>query len=440
MTLIDKLEDSEQAEDIVAKAAAAKPAGALKTVRNSLRGNVRQYGMIVALVAITLLFQILTTLQLSDGVSLLTPLNVTNVILQNGYILVLAIGMMLVIINGHIDLSVGSVCALVGALTGIAIVQWHVPWPLVVPAGLVLGAIIGAWQGYWIAYVKIPSFIVTLGGMLLFRGLAQLFLKGQSIGPFPQGFIKIAGGYLPNWLPIQALVFDGFSHGIVVRLKTGELHGPTLLLGFAAIAALVWSQLRVRQRRRSYGMPAGPRSLFIARMVALGVLIGAFSFVLASYSGLPVIGLILVVLIVAYSFVMNRAVIGRRIYAVGGNEKAAALSGVNTKRNTFWVFVNMGVLAALAGIIFAARLGAATPKAGQNFELDAIAAAFVGGASASGGIGTVVGAIVGALVMGVMNNGMSMLGVGSDWQLVIKGLVLLAAVAFDVYNKKRATG
>ncbi|GAB2664595.1 multiple monosaccharide ABC transporter permease [Nocardia goodfellowii] len=436
MTLLDKLQDDDGADAIVA--AAGNRPGAMETVRKALRGNVRQYGMIVALVAIVVLFQILTTAQLSDGVSLLTPLNVTNVILQNGYILVLAIGMMLVIINGHIDLSVGSVCALVGALTGIAIVHWHWPWPVVVVAGLLLGGLIGAWQGYWIAYVKIPAFIVTLGGMLLFRGLAQLVLEGQSIGPFPKGFVNIAGGYLPNWLPVQALVFDGFENGVVVRLKTGELHGLTLLLAVAAIGALVWTRLRVRQRRRSYGLPAGPRALFVAQMVALGGVIGAFGFVLASYNGLPVIGLILVVLIVVYSFVMNRMVIGRRIYAVGGNEKAAALSGVDTRRNTFWVFVNMGALAALAGIIFAARLGAATPKAGQNFELDAIAAAFVGGASASGGIGTVVGAIVGALVMGVMNNGMSMLGVGSDWQLVIKGLVLLAAVAFDVYNKKRA--
>ncbi|AYF74915.1 sugar ABC transporter permease [Nocardia yunnanensis] len=437
MTLLDRLKDEENPDAIVAATAGGR-LGALATLRKTLRGNVRQYGMIVALVAITVLFQVLTTVRLTDGVSLLTPLNVTNVILQNGYILVLAVGMMLVIINGHIDLSVGSVCALVGALTGIAIVHWHWPWPVVVVAGLLLGAVIGVWQGYWIAYVRIPAFIVTLGGMLLFRGLAQLLLQGQSIGPFPQGFINIAGGYLPNWLPIHAVVFDGFQHGIVVHLKTGELHGLTLLLAVAAVVALVWSRMRVRRRRRSYGLPAGPRALFVAEMTALGVLIGAFGFVLASYNGLPVIGLILVVLIVAYSFVMNRTVIGRRVYAVGGNEKAAALSGVDTRRNTFWVFVNMGVLAALAGIIFAARLGAATPKAGQNFELDAIAAAFVGGASASGGIGTVVGAIVGALVMGVMNNGMSMLGVGSDWQQVIKGLVLLAAVAFDVYNKKRA--
>jgi putative multiple sugar transport system permease protein len=436
MTLLDKLEDDDSAE-VIAKAVEQKQVGALAALRRTLRGNVRQYGMIVALVVITLLFQILTTAKLSDGVSLLTPLNVTNVILQNGYILVLAVGMMLVIINGHIDLSVGSLCALVGAVTGIAIVQWHWPWPVVVLAAVAMGAAIGAWQGYWIAYVKIPAFIVTLGGMLLFRGLAQLVLKGQSIGPFPQGFVNIAAGYLPNWLPLHAVQFAGFN-GIAIRLRVGELNGLTLLIGVLAVAALVWSQWRVRQRRHSYGLPAGPRSLFIAKLAALGAVILAFSFVLASYNGIPIIGVILIVLIVLYSFVMNRSVIGRRIYAVGGNEKAAQLSGVNTKANTFWVFVNMGVLAALAGVIFAARLGAATPKAGQNFELDAIAAAFVGGASASGGIGTVVGAIVGALVMGVMNNGMSMLGVGSDWQLVIKGLVLLAAVAFDVYNKKRA--
>ncbi|HEY1177982.1 MAG TPA: multiple monosaccharide ABC transporter permease [Phytomonospora sp.] len=434
MTLLDKLAkgdgDGTPPEGITEKVAAAET-GVAATLRRTLRSNVRQYGMIVALVLITVLFAVL-----SSG-KLLTPLNVTQVIQQNGYILVLAIGMMLVIVNGHIDLSVGSVAALVGAIAGILIVDWHWDWRLVLVAGIALGALIGAWQGYWIAYVKIPAFIVTLAGMLLFRGLAQLLLEGQSIGPFPDAFRDIAAGFLPDLGTVQGVQFVGVSD-FTVQLKVGPLHTLTLVLCAAAVALLVWTESRARQGRRSYGLPAGPRSLFIAKLAALGAVILLFGYVLASYQGVPVVGLILVALIAGYSFVMNRSVAGRRVYAVGGNEKAALLSGVKTKKNTFWVFVNMGALAALAGMIFAARLSAATPKAGVNFELDAIAAAFVGGASASGGIGTVVGAIVGALVMGVMNNGMSMIGVESDWQQIIKGLVLLAAVAFDVYNKRKA--
>jgi len=433
VTLLDKLSkgDDETPPEKITRKVAAGEQGVAATLRRTLRSNVRQYGMIVALVLITVLFAVL-----SSG-KLLTPLNITQMIQQNGYILVLAIGMMLVIINGHIDLSVGSVAALVGAIAGILIVNWHWDWRIVLVAGIALGALIGAWQGYWIAYVKIPAFIVTLAGMLLFRGLAQLLLRGQSIGPFPDAFRDIAAGFLPDLGNVQGVQFVGISD-FTVQLKVGPLHTLTLVLGAIAVALLVWTELRARQGRRSYGLPAGPRSLFIAKLAALGIVIMLFSYVLASYNGIPVVGLILIALIAVYSFMMNRSVAGRRIYAVGGNEKAALLSGVKTKQNTFWVFVNMGALAALAGMIFAARLSAATPKAGVNFELDAIAAAFVGGASASGGIGTVVGAIVGALVMGVMNNGMSMIGVESDWQQIIKGLVLLAAVAFDVYNKRKA--
>ncbi|MEV0643906.1 multiple monosaccharide ABC transporter permease [Phytomonospora sp. NPDC050363] len=436
MTLLDKIsrgDDDRSPEKISSTVAAGADTGVRAALRRTLRSNVRQYGMIVALVLITVLFAVL-----SSG-KLLTPLNITQMIQQNGYILVLAIGMMLVIVNGHIDLSVGSVAALVGAIAGVLVVNWHWDWRLVLVAGLVLGGLIGAWQGYWIAYVKIPAFIVTLAGMLLFRGLAQLLLKGQSIGPFPDAFRDIAAGFLPELGNFKGVQFVGISD-FTVQLKVGPLHTLTLVLGVAATAIVVWTELRARRSRRSYGLPAGPKSLFTVRLVALGAVILLFSYVLASYNGIPIVGLILIGLIVVYSFMMNRSVAGRQIYAVGGNEKAALLSGVKTKQNTFWVFVNMGVLAALAGMIFAARLSAATPKAGVNFELDAIAAAFVGGASASGGIGTVVGAIVGALVMGVMNNGMSMIGVQSDWQQIIKGLVLLAAVAFDVYNKRKAKG
>lgn len=380
-----------------------------------LKNNIRSYSMVVALVLIMLLFQILT-----EGI-LLRPLNVTNLILQNSYILVLAIGMMLVIITGHIDLSVGSVAAFVGALAGILMVQHHVSMVVTVIVSLLLGALIGAWQGFWIAYVKIPAFIVTLASMLLFRGLTMVILEGQSIAPFPKSFQNISSGFIPD-----------LFHGT-------DFHMFTLVIGWLLSVLLVWLEIRKRNNQKKYGFDVSPTIVFVAKLVGIVAVINIFSYVLATYEGIPNILIILATLIVAYSFVANKTIVGRHIYAIGGNEKAAQLSGVKTKRVTFWVFVNMGVLAALSGLIFAARLNAATPKAGNLFELDAIAACFIGGASAYGGIGTVSGAIIGGLVMGVMNNGMSLLGLGIDWQQAIKGLVLLAAVAFDIYNKNKAS-
>lgn len=394
---------------------AERPAqGGLSGVLKAFRLNMRQYGMIIALVLIVLLFQVTT-----DGI-LLRPLNVTNLIMQNSYILVLAIGMMLVIINGHIDLSVGSIAAFVGALSGVAVVQWGWPWYLTIAAGLVVGGLIGAWQGFWIAKVRIPSFIVTLAGMLIFRGLTFVTLQGQSIAPFPRPFRAMASGFLPT------LVGDS------------NLHLITLILGAVATLALAWSEWRGRARRQRYGLPVVAFGWFVAKIVALALVINAFTYTLADYAGIPVVGLILIVLVLGYSYLMSKTVLGRHIYATGGNEKAALLSGVKTRATTFWVFVNMGVLSALAGMIFAARLNAATPRAGTLFELDAIAAAFIGGAAMSGGVGTVIGAIIGGFVMGVMNNGMSLMSVGVDWQQFIKGMVLLMAVAFDVYNKNKA--
>lgn len=377
------------------------------------RGNMRQYGMISALVAIVVLFEILT-----DGI-LLKPLNVTNLIMQNGYVLVLAIGMMLVIINRQIDLSVGSVAAFVGAITGVAIVNWGLPWPLVVVVALAVGALIGAFQGFWVAYARIPSFIVTLGGMLLFRGLSMVVLEGQSLAPFPTGFRQLGSGFIPE-------------------IGGGDLHLLTIVLGVAGAAVIVWNDWRSRSRRLSYGLSVPDLHWFALKAVAITAVICGFAWILAVYQGLPIVGLLVIALTVVYSFITAGTIMGRHIYAVGGNERAAELSGIATKKTTFLVFVNMGMLAALAGLLFAARLNAATPKAGVNFELDAIAAAFIGGASASGGVGTVVGAIVGGLVMGVMNNGMSLLGLGVDWQQAIKGGVLMLAVAFDVYNKNKS--
>lgn len=386
----------------------------MQTLVSMAKKNLRSSSMIIALIFIMLLFQILT-----EGI-LLKPLNITNLILQNSYILVLAIGMVLVIITGHIDLSVGSIAAFVGAIAGILIVTYHVSTPLAIIISLLIGAVIGAWQGFWIAYVKIPAFIVTLAGMLLFRGLTMVVLQGQSIAPFPKSFQGMSSGFIPD-------IFGG-----------GEIHLLTIVIGVLLSVILIFTELKNRRTQMKYQFDVSPTSVFVAKLAALVAILLVFSYVLATYNGIPNILIILAVLILVYTFVMRKTIIGRHIYAIGGNEKAALLSGVKTKKVTFWVFVNMGVLSALSGLIFAARLNAATPKAGNLFELDAIAACFIGGASAYGGIGTVPGAIIGGLVMGVMNNGMSLIGLGIDWQQAIKGLVLLAAVAFDIYNKNKA--
>ncbi|WP_424767086.1 multiple monosaccharide ABC transporter permease [Paenibacillus sp. sgz302251] len=379
------------------------------------RSNIRQYGMFIALILIMLLFQFL-----SDGI-LLKPLNITNLILQNSYILILAIGMLLVIITGHIDLSVGSIAAFVGAVSAIMMVNHSMSFPIAMVLSLLIGAAIGAWQGFWVAYVRIPSFIVTLAGMLLFRGLTMLVLDGKSVAPFPDEFRSISTGFIPD-----------ISGG-------GGIHLLTLLIGVLLSLVYIFMEWRGRLIQNRYSFEALPLPFFLGKLAAVVVIINLFTYILASYKGLPNILIMLFILVAVYTFVMRKTIMGRHIYALGGNEKAAKLSGVKTKKMTFWVFVNMGVLSALAGLVFAARLNAATPKAGVNFELDAIAAAFIGGASATGGVGTVIGAIIGGLVMGVMNNGMSLIGLGIDYQQGIKGLVLLLAVAFDLYNKNKST-
>ncbi|HNW62885.1 MAG TPA: sugar ABC transporter permease [Piscinibacter sp.] len=378
-----------------------------------LKQNLREYGMLLSLVAIMVFFQVMT-----DG-TLLQPLNLTNLVLQNSYIIIMALGMLLVIVAGHIDLSVGSVCGFVGALAAVLMVnyEWHfVPATIVC---LVVGALIGAAQGWFVAYFHIPSFIVTLAGMLVFKGLALALLNGQSVGPFPETFQKLSSGFIPD-------VFGGT-----------DLRLTSLLMGVLVVLTMVVMAWRVRGNQQLHGMETEPMVLFASRNAVFAMILVALSWLLATYKGLPNVLIIMFVLMVAYDFVTSRTTIGRRIYALGGNEKAARLSGIRTERLAFYTFVNMGVLAALAGLVFAARLNTATPKAGLGFELDVIAACFIGGASASGGVGKVMGAVIGAFVMGVMNNGMSILGIGIDYQQVIKGLVLLAAVCVDVYNKKK---
>ncbi|MDM0004642.1 sugar ABC transporter permease [Variovorax sp. J22G73] len=378
-----------------------------------LKNNLREYGMLISLVAIMVLFQVLT-----DG-TLLRPLNLTNLLLQNSYVVIMALGMLLVIVAGHIDLSVGSVCGFIGALAAVLMVEyeWHfVPTAIV---SIAAGALIGAAQGWFVAFRKIPSFIVTLAGMLVFKGLTLALLAGQSVGPFPEAFQRLSSGFIPD------------------PLGGGALRTTSLVVGALAAFALVFFKLRGRARLAAHGMEQEPYAFFLVKNLCFAAIILFFSYLLSTYKGLPNVLIVMAVLIVVYDFVTNRTTLGRRIYALGGNEKAARLSGVKTQRLAFLTFVNMGALAALAGLVFAARLNTATPKAGLGFELDVIAACFIGGASASGGVGRVMGAVIGAFIMGVMNNGMSILGIGIDYQQVIKGLVLLAAVFIDVYNKNK---
>ncbi|MFD5317815.1 multiple monosaccharide ABC transporter permease [Streptomyces sp. NPDC127098] len=382
-------------------------------MRNALRNNMRQYGMLIALAVLLLVFQIWT------GGDVLLPRNVSNIINQNGYILILAIGMMIVIINGHIDLSVGSIAGFSGAAAAVLILEYDLPWQVAVLLSLLIGAVIGAWQGFWIAYVGLPSFIVTLAGMLLFRGATRILLEGRTWSGLPQGFQDINQGFLPEVGPET------------------NYHNLTVLLGLAVCAAVVAQEWRRRSQQRQYELTVLPFSLFVLRCAALVAAVLAFTLTLASYRGAPVVLLILGGLLVLLGFVMRNSVFGRHVYALGGNRAAAELSGVKYRRVTMAVFINMGVLSALAGIVFTARTGTATTGAGNLFELEAIAASFIGGASMSGGVGTVLGAVIGGLVLGVLDNGMQLVGVGEDWQQVIKGLVLLVAVAFDIWNKRR---
>jgi putative multiple sugar transport system permease protein len=378
-----------------------------------LKTNLREYGLLISLVAIMVFFQVMT-----NG-TLFQPLNLTNLILQNSYIIVMALGMLLVIVAGHIDLSVGSVCGFVGAVAAVLMVEYEMHFVPATLICLVLGGAIGAAQGYWVAFYKIPSFIVTLAGMLVFKGLALAVLGGSSVGPFPADFQLLSTGFIP----------DPFS-GENLRILS-------LVVGVLIALGLLISKVRDRADRIKHGMDTEPTAFFVVKNLVFVAMITAFSYLLSSYKGLPNVLIVMLLLMFAYDFVTSKTTVGRRIYALGGNEKAARLSGIKTERLTFYTFINMGVLAALAGLIFAARLNTATPKAGLGFELDVIAACFIGGASASGGVGKVLGAVIGAFIMGVMNNGMSIMGIGIDWQQVIKGLVLLGAVCIDVYNKNK---
>ncbi|KMY23906.1 sugar ABC transporter permease [Actinobaculum suis] len=382
--------------------------------KQRLNVNLRQYGILIALVAIIAFFQVAT------GGLLLAPNNVASLVQQNAYVFILTIGMTIVIIARHIDLSVGSVVAFVGGIVAIMMHQMNLPWLLACLLGILIGVLIGCWQGFWVAYVGIPAFIVTLGGMLIFRGLAIVLVE-QTISGLPHGFVQVANGSVPNFL--------GYLH---------DCDAVTLWIGGFALAGLLWFSIRKRWKTKATGRPVGSWAGFVTSLVILSLGIGVITYILSlSAGGTPIVLIIVGLLVLLYSFVLNKTVFGRHVYAVGGNLEAARLSGVKTKRVDFLVFVNMGVLAALAGIITTSRAGAAVATAGNAYEMDAIAAAFIGGVAVTGGRGRISGAIIGALIMGVLNMGLSILNVDSAWQQAIKGLVVILAVAFDVISNKR---
>ncbi len=385
----------------------------IMNLKELVTNNVRQSGIFVAFVFIVALFAMLHPNFLSPG-------NITNIVLQYSYILILAIGMLIVIVGGHIDLSVGSLVALTGAVAAVVCVQHGQPWWVGVLAALGVGLLAGVWQGFWVAYVGIPAFIVTLAGMLIFRGLTFRVLDNISLSPFGGTYYKIANGFQ-----------NGLLGGYGIDVFTMVIFG----IAVAGYAVNSWRNRRaaLRYHQDVVGMP-----LFVLKIVLVAAVVMWFAYQLATSRGLPNVLILLAVLVLAYGLITQKTVFGRNVYAIGGNLHAAELSGVRVKRVNFMVLVNMGLLSAIAGIVFSSRMNGAQPGAGNMFELDAIAACFIGGAAVTGGVGRVTGAMIGGLIMAVMSNGMQLMGIDQSVQQVVKGLVLLLAVAFDIYNKRRA--
>ena len=405
-------------------------------ILNMLKRNT----LLIALILVMILFEI--AIQSTGHGSLFSPSNFTNIIYQNSYVIILAVGMLFLIIGcGNIDLSVGSIVALVGAVAGVLMVNNEYDIYMSMALCLLLGIVIGAWHGFWIAYIRIPSFIVTLAGMLLFRGLALIVLDGITINPFPADYLTMFTSYFPSFDSgyFQEQLASGLSRAEVRAGMSAIVFSKTMtvtaVIVIAYLVGIIYS--RVSKIKKGYEVVPLYAVLF-QHVLALAAII-ASCILLGENKGIPVILILIAVVVIVYAFIANKTVVGRRIYALGGNEKAAKLSGVNTSRLLFLSYVNMGLLAAVAALVCVARFNSASPMAGTGYELDAIGACFIGGASAYGGVGTVGGAVIGAIFMGVLNNGMSILGIDANWQKAVKGLVLLAAVVTDVMSKKRVT-
>ncbi|HAH61922.1 MAG TPA: ABC transporter permease [Treponema sp.] len=393
-------------------------------IRRILKNNT----MFIALVVVMLLFQVLIVA--TDNGSLFAPSNITNIINQNAYVVILATGMLLCILTGgNIDLSVGSIVAFVGAIAGTLIVNMHWNIYIAIAACLIVGILIGAWHGMWIAFVHIPPFIVTLAGMLLWRGAALIVLNGLTISPMPDNYLTLFSSYLPS---VSQQMLDADPDKAMALT-----FAVTMIVAAVCCVVFVVAELLQRGAKRRKGYETTAAGLFIARLVLFCAVILAVAALLGQDKGIPVILIIVAVIVAAYAYYTQNTVPGRYLYALGGNAKAAQLSGVNTDRVMFFAYTNMGFLSAVAALVCVARFNSAAPTAGNSYEMDAIGSCFIGGASAYGGTGTVGGAVIGAIFMGVLNNGMSILGIDSNWQKAVKGLVLLLAVFFDVVSKKR---
>ena len=378
--------------------------------------DLKSFGMIAALIIIFLIFYGIT-----DG-SNATPVNINNLIMQNGYIIILATGMLLCVLTGNIDLGVGSVVALCAAVSGKLVMEQNMAVGLAWLVALAIGLGIGLFAGFFIAYLNIPPFVVTLATMLMGRGLTYTLLQSQTVGPLPKSYTFIGTGFLPT---------------IKIPFGEGTLDLICVIIAIVVTVCVVFMELKSIKTNNKYGFAnVVPWQMIVKDVVIIG-LVWFFFIKLGQNNGVPIQLLVVGVIVAIYQFITSQTVAGRQIYALGGNAKAARLSGINTKKVFFWVYVNMGVLSAIAGLMLAARQGAANPKMGDGVEMDAIASCYIGGAAAAGGVGTVIGAVVGALVMGVLNNGMSMCGLSTDFQKVVKGAVLLGAVVLDVVTKNK---
>ncbi len=379
---------------------------------------IKKYTMIIVLIVVTAFFAWRT-----DG-AILLPMNVSSLISQNAYVFILATGMLLCILTGgNIDLSVGSVVCFVGAIGAVLMVNMKVNMFVAILAMIIVGTLIGAFQGFWIAFVRIPPFIVTLAGMLAFRGLSNVVLNGMTISIKDcTTFVNLFGGGANCYIP------DFFGNG--------TLNMTCIFAGVLAAAVYIFIQIKGRMDKVKKGYEVESMAITIVKSVLITLVILAFTYRLAQHKGIPSVLIWVLVVIMVYGYITSNTTVGRYFYAVGGNEKATKLSGINTNKVYFLAYLNMGFLAALAGMVTIARMTSAQPTYGQNYEMDAIGSCFIGGASAYGGIGTVPGVIVGAVLMGVINLGMSLMGVDQNWQKVVKGLVLLAAVIFDVVSKR----
>ena len=378
--------------------------------------DMKQYGMFLALIAIYVIFAVMT------GGKNLSPANINNLIMQNGYVVILAIGMLLCVLTGNVDLGVGSTVALTGAAAGIILVDYKMNRWVAILVAILIGLAVGMFAGFFIAYLGIPPFVVTLATMLMGRGLTYTLLKAQTKGPLPDDYISIGAGFLPT---------------IKVNFAGGTLDLVCIIVAVIASIALILAEVKSIATKKKYNFATNPRWQVILKLAVMLLIIWFFFYKLARYNGLPFVLVIMVLLIALYAFITSKTVAGRQIYALGGNRKAANLSGIDTNKVFFWVYTNMGILSAVAGVVLTARNAASTPKAGDGFEMDAIASCYIGGAAVAGGAGTILGAVVGAFIMGILNNGMSLYGWSTDIQKIVKGAVLLGAVTVDVLSKRK---